>query len=71
MGLWATLCFASVLTHSDNRRICGFATLRPNLPSANFTYPQTVIRRCKDIRVAPTQDEENLPQEVRRGEGEE
>jgi len=36
-----TLPFGSL-----NRRICGFATLRPNLPTANFTYLKNVVRHA-------------------------
>ena len=43
-ALLRTLPFGSL-----NRWICGSLTLRPNLPTANFTYPQNVIRnRLRD-----------------------
>ncbi len=42
--LRTTFHYASVLSHSNNKRISIFATLHPNPRYAqNFTYPQYVI----------------------------
>ena len=46
-----SLSLASVLTHSDNRRICGSATLRSNLLSQTSHIPGTLYAIVK-INVA-------------------
>jgi len=45
---WATPRFASVLSRSDNRWICGFATLRPNLLMQASHIPKTLSEIAGD-----------------------